>query len=264
MTFQMQIDDEAHAHIFSRCAVKLTLFFGEIELAFGSGVIAEDSAGPVLITAAHNFTGRHPDTKSALANHGGLPNIVGVEGCRASFRANLYLGTNSPIEDIPRYATHPQSTLDVAVLRLKSIGYFVNLLNVSSLDSQVPQVPLYVSQLCHIIGFPLGLEHRPANGILFPIWKTGHIASEPNSDFNGFPKLLVDATPRRGMSGALVVVKQNYRYRLVGIYTGRFKQPRGRSIEPAAADEIADDFTAELGWVTKRDAFGTVIAAARQ
>jgi hypothetical protein len=97
----MQIDDEFHASSFSHCAVKLTLFFEETELAIGSGVVAEHSSRPVLITAAHNFTGRHPDTRAAIANHGGIPNIVGVEGCRARFQENLYLGTNSPTEDIP-------------------------------------------------------------------------------------------------------------------------------------------------------------------
>jgi hypothetical protein len=262
------IDHEAYADSFSRCAVKLTLLFEEQVLAVGSGVIAEHSSGRILITAAHNFTGRDPGTQSPLAKHGGVPNKVKVEGCRASFTEDLYLGNNSPTESAPRYATHPQSLLDVAVLRIKNVGSFVHALEVSFLTpSSNLYIPLYISQTCYIIGFPIGLEHRPEQSVVFPIWKTGHIATEPMSDFEKLPRLLIDATTRRGMSGSMVVVRQReYRgivgNRLVGVYTGRYRQPRSGTFEQPSADETNDQFTAELGLVTKSDALGQVIAAA--
>jgi hypothetical protein len=59
------------------------------------------------------------------------------------------------------------------------------------------------------------------------IWKTGHIASEPETDFQGEPVVIVDSTTRPGMSGAPVIVRQltmtgaPFAARLVGIYAGR-------------------------------------------
>ena len=62
-----------------------------------------------------------------------------------------------------------------------------------------------------IIGFPLGLTSEGA----FPIWKSGHIASDPDLDYNGLPAFLIDATTRGGMSGSPVVL------RLLGGYSTR-------------------------------------------
>jgi hypothetical protein len=82
-----------------------------------------------------------------------------------------------------------------------------------------------------------------------PVWKTGHIATEPHVDFDeGIPVLLVDATARRGMSGAPVIVRSENRTRLVGIYSGRFKQSLN---DDSSAQEKDLQVTAELGWVFK-------------
>jgi hypothetical protein len=117
-------------------------------------------------------------------------------------------------------------------------------------------LPLYVGQQCYILGFPEGLIHRPFQHATFPIWKTGNIASEPLFDFEGQPKLLVDATTRRGMSGAMVVVSEKQRNRLVGIYSGRYKQSA-----PAGSVEQHPNFTAELGWVFRSEVVGQLISA---
>ena len=62
----------------------------------------------------------------------------------------------------------------------------------------VPGMPISV------IGYPLGLT--AAEG--WPIWKTGHIASDPDIDFQvGRPAFLIDATTKSGMSGAPVVLR---------------------------------------------------------
>jgi hypothetical protein len=64
------------------------------------------------------------------------------------------------------------------------------------------------------------------------------------------------------MSGGLVVVREKDRHRLVGIYSGALQATAPCLDRAAAADEVAAEFTAELGWVTKSDALGTVIATA--
>jgi hypothetical protein len=55
-----------------------------------------------------------------------------------------------------------------------------------------------------ILGFPKGLEA----GAGLPIWKRASIASEPNYDLDGLPKLLVDTATRQGMSGSVVIARR--------------------------------------------------------
>ncbi len=57
-----------------------------------------------------------------------------------------------------------------------------------------------VGETVSIVGYPLGIT----GGGAFPIWKTGHIASEPDVDLDHLPVFLVDATTRGGMSGSPV------------------------------------------------------------
>ena len=61
-----------------------------------------------------------------------------------------------------------------------------------------------------IIGFPFGISA----GGGWPIWETGHIATEPDVDYDGRPAFLIDATTRGGMSGSPVVA------RVYGVYQG--------------------------------------------
>jgi hypothetical protein len=56
-----------------------------------------------------------------------------------------------------------------------------------------------------IIGFPFRLNELAE----FPIWKTGHIATEPLWDFKGRPVFLIDATTRGGMSGSPVLLRRS-------------------------------------------------------
>jgi hypothetical protein len=104
-----------------------------------------------------------------------------------------------------------------------------------------------------IIGFPLGLKNLDS----LPIWKTGHIASDPNTNFNHQRLLLVDATTRSGMSGSPVVYRAFGQYetsdglisiygppatKLVGMYSGRLRE------------------NAEIGFVWKPDVIENVLS----
>lgn len=88
---------------------------------------------------------------------------------------------------------------------------------------------VYPSEAVSIIGFPEGLT---AGGYL-PIWKTGHVASDIEIDWNGKPLFLIDATTKSGMSGSPVIAKRVCIYqtsqtnqignavRFLGVYSGR-------------------------------------------
>jgi hypothetical protein len=112
----------------------------------------------------------------------------------------------------------------------------------------IPVVAMPVS----IIGFPLGLT---GPGV-FPIWKTGHIASDPDLDYGGTPSFLIDATTRGGMSGSPVVLRLTGGFEMrkggfilagsgistlfLGVYSGRLNDQSeiGKVWKPQLVSEI--------------------------
>ena len=57
-----------------------------------------------------------------------------------------------------------------------------------------------------LLGYPYGFFDTKN---FLPVWKTGHLASEPAVDFQGEPVFLVDVSAFPGMSGAPVVAVSN-------------------------------------------------------
>jgi len=112
---------------------------------------------------------------------------------------------------------------------------------------------LYPSEAVSIIGFPEGLT----SGGKMPIWKTGHIASDIDIDWDGKPAFLIDATTKSGMSGSPVIAKRVSIYqtsqgntignavRFLGIYSGREISESGIEIgfvwKPRVISEILSD-----------------------
>ena len=251
-------NDISRAHSFSRSAVLLTMGYEGTRLATGSGVIATYLDGRhYLVTALHNLSGRRPGSDIPISDNGGIPNQLRVEGCNIDFPTNLYCDDNDPNTDTASYAIHSMgSAIDVTVLPVpREIQVYYALHNSFLMSRTNSELPLYVGQQCYVLGFPEGLIHRPFEDALFPIWKTENIASEPFFDFGGQPKLLIDATTRSGMSGAMVVVSERNRSRFVGIYSGRYKQAEtGDNPDPNPY------FTAELGWVFRSEIVGQLAA----
>jgi hypothetical protein len=104
------------------------------------------------------------------------------------------------------------------------------------LDLSLAEVDLEIapSEPLSIIGFPLGLS----SGGMFPIWKTGHVASDMDVDYGGLPVFLVDATTKHGMSGSPVIARRigmsrrpgtiviggGTVQRFLGVYSGRISE----------------------------------------
>jgi hypothetical protein len=71
------------------------------------------------------------------------------------------------------------------------------------------------------------------SGGKFPIWKTGHVASDIDLDWDNKPAFLIDATTKSGMSGSPVIAKRVSIYqtsngntignavKFLGVYSGR-------------------------------------------
>ena len=211
---------------FSRCSVYLHLFFDNELLGRATGLLARTNQGIFLVTALHNLTGREPDGRWKSST-GGLPNVVEVTGYDFQTRLSLYDQGNDPNNDNYVFWRHPLGPrIDICALPIRQGANAASSLDSSFLDptGHGATVKLSIAQLCFVVGYPEGLFIRYSAQSVLPIWKTGHIASEPSVYIDDDPKVLIDAATCEGMSGAPVYVRERERNRLLGIYTGRTSQ----------------------------------------
>jgi hypothetical protein len=114
-----------------------------------------------------------------------------------------------------------------------------------------------------LLGYPYGFADTAHD---LPVWKTGHIASEPSVDFDNRPVFLVDVSAFPGMSGSPVLAVANGIYeneegqmrsgrvlKLLGIFSA---MPVVRAMKPASAavdagPEVATETALQLGYVWK-------------
>ena len=116
-----------------------------------------------------------------------------------------------------------------------------------------------------LLGYPYGFSDTTNK---LPVWKTGHVASEPQVDFNGKPAFLVDVSAFPGMSGSPVLAVANGVYedesqimrtgrvvRLLGVFSA---MPVVRSQTPGQAD-----VSLQLGYVWKASLIADLARAYR-
>lgn len=210
-----------------------------------------------LVTNWHVFAGRHPDTLVPLHASGAVPDSLALFHHSTSRLGDWVLREESLVapSGAPSWLEHPlKNKIDVAALPLSRLESDVRIhpLDLSLADFDVT---VQVAMAASIIGFPFGL----ATSGVFPIWKTGHIATDPDLDYQNTPCFLIDATTREGMSGSPVLLRQYGPYsssiaalvvgagpatRFLGVYSGRIHN------------------TAEIGRVWKPDALRQLFASA--
>lgn len=163
-----------------------------------------------------------------------------------------------------RWHEHPSfgQRVDVAVIDVTDHVQSHSVEHANILESNaVPDV--VASSDVFVIGFPFGqIANAPA-----PIWKRGTIALDPTLDPEDLPKLLIDTATREGMSGSVVVARQEVFGRsytrkdgsisdvvlwarhdvVIGVYSGR---------------HYADFEKAQLGIVWKRSTIEEIVASA--
>jgi hypothetical protein len=108
----------------------------------------------------------------------------------------------------------PKLAIDIILLPLVETAGCVTELGFG-INHYTPEAYVEPGSPLSIVGYPMGYFGLPN----YPIWKTGHVAS----DIHGHPDqkhFLVDATTRDGMSGSPVIAK-NRLNPLLGIYSGR-------------------------------------------
>ncbi len=233
-------------------SLRLELYFGQTLLGRATGFLVQKDERSFLVTNWHVVSGYNPDTGRPLADHGGIPDRIEI-----LHHARGNLGTWIPISQPlvgpngqPLWVEHPSGrVIDVILLPVVAspaadLHYFD--LRLSDTD-MVPEPAIAIS----IIGFPYGLGTAGA----WPIWKTGHVASDPDLDYDGRPAFLIDATTRGGMSGSPVVWRCDGGYRtrngtpilaggmktkFLGVYSGRIHDDAeiGRVWRPSVVEEI--------------------------
>jgi hypothetical protein len=115
-----------------------------------------------------------------------------------------------------------------------------------------------------LLGYPYGFFDTTN---FLPVWKTGHVASEPRMDFQGDPVFLVDVSAFPGMSGSPVLAVANGAYetesgttatgrmvKLLGVFSAmRMLRPnRGADIPGFnPAEDLSGGTSLQLGYVWK-------------
>jgi hypothetical protein len=116
-----------------------------------------------------------------------------------------------------------------------------------------------------LLGYPYGFADTAHD---LPVWKTGHIASEPSVDFDNKPVFLVDVSAFPGMSGSPVLAVANGIYenedgqmrsgrvlKLLGIFSAmpvvRETKPSPAAVEADAQPAVTTETALQLGYVWK-------------
>ena len=234
-------------------SLHLQCFFQGNAIGEGTGFIIVYEGTNYLITNWHVVTGRDPNTEEPMATTGVAdPDTIGIwchDASRLGSWHPIAVQLVNPNNRNKLWKEHPIGRqVDVIALAFKPNED----IKVYDLDISLAKTDLVLapSEPVSIVGFPFGI----AAAGKFPIWKTGHIASDIDLDYEGKPVFLVDATTRPGMSGSPVFARRigGYRssnifwnlgrdaVRFLGVYSGRISEQAdvGMVWKPSVIDKI--------------------------
>lgn len=239
------------------------MYFNETrqKLASATGFIYERKEKLYLITNWHNVTGLDPVSKKQLGNHGGFPDVI-VLALQTqkepyiewnNFSINLYDN-----EENANWFVHPshKELVDVVAMEIEYDSDFQGIFRPIN-KIKFDDFKLEISDDVFILGFPFELK----GGGYFPIWKRGSVATEPDIDYEGLPKIFIDTATRSGMSGSPVIFRRTGIHGLkngqlndnmifgriqnfVGVYSGRIGE---------------NELEAQLGIVWKKEVIDEII-----
>lgn len=215
---------------FSLKPLYLETSLNDLSVAIGTGFAIKKNNSYYIITNWHIVTNRNPNDNQPLSRTGiADPTKLKVwfHGERLGYwiqsEINLINQDNNKL-----WIGHPRGR-DVDVVAIP----FIVTPNIKVYDIDLAlsdfDLKIYPSETVSIIGFPEGLTSAGK----LPIWKTGHIASDIDIDWDGKPAFLIDATTKSGMSGSPVIAKRVSIYqtsqgnqignavRFLGVYSGR-------------------------------------------
>jgi Trypsin-like peptidase domain len=254
---------------FSYVPFRISMFFRDIEIAIGTAFYYLYEGNTYLVTNWHNVTAREPDTLQCKSSQAALPDRMHIN---IPYITQLESGTDlvkwrthiiplyedegdSPSK--PVWYEHPKHKhkVDLVVIPVESIAETASRA-ANNPSFKFAKIRLRPGLDVFVLGFPRGIS----GGANFPVWKRGSIASEPDFDIDGLPKIFIDTATREGMSGAPVYVQQTGYWfeegatdldeamfgegrRFLGVYSGRvgndpLKAQLGIVWKPSAIEEI--------------------------
>jgi len=238
---------------FSCLSLFLECFLQDNIIGTATGFVVFYNGTKHLITNWHVVTGRDPNTGRPIANSGEAdPDTIRI-WYHSAKRLGSWYQITEPLIDTNSgkklWKEHPLGRqIDVIALALKPNDD----VRIYDLDTSLAQSDMFLapSEPVSIVGFPFGV----AAAGKFPIWKTGHIASDMDLDYDGKPVFLVDATTKSGMSGSPVFAIRKGGYwsstgtwhlgkgatRFLGVYSGRIREQAdvGMVWKPSVIDDI--------------------------
>jgi hypothetical protein len=182
----------------------LDVCFGDEVLSIATGFPWTHDGMTFLLTCHHVVSGMHPDTGQPILHEGTIPDYLRLHlhsrerlGKWEAIRVELHDNQGRPLwQEHPRHQSH----VDVAALPI-TVPDHLRAFPLNELPFD--EIRIEVSNDVFILGYPRGI----AAAGRFPIWKRGSIASEPQLNPDGLPKILVDAATREGMSGSPVIAE---------------------------------------------------------
>lgn len=196
---------------FSAVSLRLTGLSADESIGTATGFIIVNKSKRYLVTNWHVVTGKDPNKNFAIMDkRGRIPSHISIRF--SGRKLGSYVDKVEPLyeNNKPRWIEDKVlgGRIDVIALPL-TIPVVDNTISIYPVElftknAVLNNLLIEVTSTVFIIGYPYGYS---ASGL--PIWKTGHIASEPQVGYNGLPCFLIDATTRSGMSGSPVVSKVN-------------------------------------------------------
>lgn len=249
-------------------------------LGSGSAAVFKQPEGIYIFTARHVLNGTDMVTGELLDPEGAVPRHLRVCFAHSGSLEPIWVETTLlDDEHNPLWIEHPtNAAADVAAVLLPNELVSGDALiasldpyrvieqqdlidpefsHVVTLEDPGKNIPLMIPSELFVIGFPFGARGTwPA-----ALWITGHVASEPDLDYDGQPYFMIDARTRKGLSGAPVVrhlptgstvslagssamVSGAPATQLVGIYSGRLNEASdlGRVWRVTVLQELLEAF----------------------
>jgi hypothetical protein len=252
-------------HPISQLTVKIDSFRRGKQIGYGTGfLIANTSLNCLgLLTCWHVVTGRIPSSpENLLPHYPDSPDLVRFSFVRRDFSQTMVIERG--LYDSNGKAMWLEHSIHGRNVDAVLIPFPPQITppNIAFSASEIPDKPaarVLVGSDVVVLGFPANV---PTTSI-FPIWKRGIIASEPNLRDESL-NFYIDATTRPGMSGgpvyavinspfitddgATVMAAGGPWYRLLGMYSAHFAgEEQLPEIGIVWRNELLPDFSCQRG-----------------
>lgn len=181
----------------------LELYKNNFKIGDGTGFICSHPGRECLylVSNFHVLTGRLPSNPAELLP--GYPDSPDEIRFTLNHRDDFESKTiQIKIDGDSHFILHPRHAegIDIAAMEITFSDEQRKFITTQSDLNLVEDIGLSVTSELSIVGYPWG--QSPIS--TFPIWKTGHIASEPDLIVNNLHRFYIDAFTHPGMSGSPV------------------------------------------------------------